>query len=82
MRYTFYLFFDLPGGADFVATVDRLIEAAIGGVVAAKGGEGGIVVWFERDGESLPGAVEVAMRDVASVLPEATFDFATDNYEF
>lgn len=82
MRYTFYLFYDLPDGADFVATVDKLIEAAIGGVVAAKGGEGGLVVWFDRDADSLPGAVNVAMRDVARVLPEARFDFATDQYEF
>lgn len=82
MRHTFYLFYDLPDGADFVATVDELIEAAIGGVVAAKGGEGGIVIWLDRDGDSLPGVVNVAMRDVARVLPEATFDFAADDYKF
>lgn len=82
MRLTFYLFYDIPAGSNFMAMVDELIGAAIGGVVAAKGGEEGLVIWFDRDGYALPDAVVAAMKDVARVLPKAKFDFATDNYDF
>lgn len=82
MKYKFYLFYAMPANWDVVATVDYFIEVAIGGVVAAKGLEDQLIIWFEREADDLPSAVIVARKDVARVLPYARFDFAADKYQF